>query len=378
MDRPRLRVLTASWPGKKEPWRARFIRDLHLELADDFDTELIAPQIHPEDPIEEQDGPLRVKRFHYRSGGKSPRNSGVGPIAALSWLISAHRESRNWQQDSIPGVVLAHWAVPAAVIARQSAVRLGCPLIVWCHGSDVHRFGRTRIGAKLLRMGLRSADRVLAASEPMARELADRHAISGVKVLPVGIDSHFLSQRSATTSPYPLKLLWVGERIESKGYHRMLNAVATARQRGISLSLEVIGGGTGDQLDLHKDVQLRGPQPPAEIMAAMDRSHLLLLPSKGEGTPLVVQEAIARGLPVASTPVGGIPDLFPSGQGWFPIEGASEGEICSELSDLIVGVAADPDILDRSRSALLERDTSGFSRKHCAMELRRIVFEVLR
>ncbi|MEC9475932.1 MAG: glycosyltransferase [Planctomycetota bacterium] len=378
MTRPGLRVLTASWPGKKEPWRARFIRDLHLDLAADFDTELIAPQVHREDSLEEQDGPLQVRRFRYRSGGKSPRNRGAGPIAALSWLISAHRESRKWRLNSVPGVVLAHWAVPAAVIARQSARRLNCPLIVWCHGSDVHRFGRTAFGSRLLRIGLRSADRVLAASEPMARELQDRHGIPGVEVLPLGIDSEFLERGRSAVAEFPLKLLWVGERIASKGYLRMLVAVDMARKKGVPLSLEVIGGGSNDFVELEQGVEMRGPQPPAEILKAMDRSHLLLLPSMGEGTPLVVQEAIARGLPVASTPVGGIPDLFPDGQGWFPLEGRTDNQISSRLAELIGEVAEDEALLARSRESLLKRELGGFSRQRSAEELRKIVSEVLR
>ena len=69
MTRPGLRVLTASWPGKKEPWRARFIRDLHLDLAADFDTELIAPQVHREDLLEEQDGPFRSGVFDIGPAG---------------------------------------------------------------------------------------------------------------------------------------------------------------------------------------------------------------------------------------------------------------------------------------------------------------------
>lgn len=377
MSRPVLRVLTASWPGKKESWRARFIRDLHLDLAADFDTDLIAPQIHREDHLEEQDGPIQVRRFRYRSGGKSPRNQGVGPLSALSWLISAYRESLKWKKNSVPTVVLAHWAVPAALIALQSANRLGCPLVVWCHGSDVHRYGRTPLGAKLLQMGLRSADRVLAVSEPMARELKDRHGVDRVSVLPVGIDPEFVTQSPSGGPSYPLKLLWVGERIASKGYHRMLVAVDKARREGVPLSLEVIGGGGDESLALEAGNQIRGPQSPAEILNAMDRSHLLLLPSMGEGTPLVVQEAIARGLPVASTPVGGISDLFPSGAGWFVLEGSSDEQISTSLARLIVDLSGDETILTRSRGALLKRDTTIFSRRRSTEELRKIVSEVL-
>ncbi len=376
--RPVLRVLTASWPGQREPWRARFIRDLHIELAQHFDTQVIAPRIHEEDLTVEQDGPIDVRRFSYRSGGRSPRQGGAGPIAAFSWWRSIRREARRWKPLDTPAVILTHWAVPAAPVARHNASRLHCPYIVWCHGSDVHRHGRTRIGAHLLRRGLSAADRVLASSEPMARELRDRHHIEGVDVLPVGIDPTFIETPSVESPALPLKLLYVGERIESKGYLRVLHAVEDARLQGAKLSLEVIGEGPLSTIDSHHEVVLRGALTAAGVLEAMDRSHLLLLPSRGEGTPLVIQESMARGLPVAATAVGGVPDLFGEGGGWYPIDGTSDAEVRTSLSRLIQELSLDGTSLSEAKMALQKQDTARFSRRLCGENLRKIITEVLR
>ncbi|MEE2856159.1 MAG: glycosyltransferase [Planctomycetota bacterium] len=376
--RPMLRVLTASWPGQREPWRARFIRDLHIELAQHFDTEVIAPRIHAEDLTVEQDGPIEVRRFSYRSGGRSPRQGGAGPIAAFSWWRSMRREVRRWKPLDTPAVILTHWAVPAAPVARHNASRLDCPYIVWCHGSDVHRHGRTRLGAYLLRKGLSVADRVLASSEPMARELRDRHHIKRVDVLPVGIDPAFIETAPVNSPEPPLKLLYVGERIESKGYLRVLHAVENARLQGAKLSLEVIGEGPLSTIDSHHEVVLRGALTSAEVLEAMDRSHLLLLPSLAEGTPLVVQESMARGLPVAATAVGGVPDLFGEGGGWYPIDGSDDAEVCASLSRLIQELSLDSSSLEQARLALQMQDTARFSRRVCGETLRKIITEVLR
>ena len=74
-----------------------------------------------------------------------------------------------------------------------------------------------------------------------------------------------------------------------------------------------------------------------EIRAAMARSHLLLLPSRGEGTPLVVQEAIAMRLPVLATAVGGIPALYRSRRGWISLPPGEAGS----LAEIIEGLAAE-------------------------------------
>ena len=105
-----LRVFSASWPGKVEPWRARFIRDLHLDLSGEFETDVIAPGIHPEDPLEERDHGMRVRRFRYLSGGKAPRQGGMGFLTALSWVAGGAQGSakleaypRSWSHPGSLG-----------------------------------------------------------------------------------------------------------------------------------------------------------------------------------------------------------------------------------------------------------------------------------
>jgi glycosyltransferase involved in cell wall biosynthesis len=212
----------------------------------------------------------------------------------------------------------------------------------------------------------------------MARELRDRHHIERVDVLPVGIDPAFIETPPVESPAPPLKLLYVGERIESKGYLRVLHAVEDARLQGASLSLEVIGEGPLSTIDSHHEVVLRGALTPAGVLEAMDRSHLLLLPSVAEGTPLVVQESMARGLPVAATAVGGVPDLFGEGGGWFPIDGTDDAEIRASLSRLILELSLDTRALVQARLDLGEQDTARFSRRICGENLRKIITEVLR
>ena len=70
-------------------------------------------------------------------------------------------------------------------------------------------------------------------------------------------------------------------------------------------------------------------------------------------------------------------ELFPGVAGWFSIAGKSEQEICTRLRDVIVEVAANPEMLESASRALMERDISALSRQRCADRLRTIVSEVL-
>lgn len=375
MSVPSLRVFSASWPGKIEPWRARFIRDLHLDLSRQFDTEVIAPAIHPEDPLEEQDEGIRIRRFQYRSGGKSPRQGGLGLVQSCSWLLAGRKALRSWNETSEKGVTLVHWGVPGAFLAAPNCHAENNPLVVWCHGSDVHSHGRRFPGSFLLRKGLKSAQRILAASREMADELQQHHGVGEVEVLPVGIDEAFQAPATVGRNGSGLQVLWVGERIESKGYGRTLRGVQQARDRGVSLTLEVIGEGPmtgwGDFTP-----RLSGQKDSRGVREAMDRADLLLLPSHGEGTPLVIQEAKARKLPVAATAVGGIPDLYDQQQGWFSLEPGEDSAVESEICNLLLELDQNPQQLIEKRKQLDQPAVPVLFRQQSSQRLAEILQEV--
>ncbi|MAJ29040.1 hypothetical protein CBD41_06575 [bacterium TMED181] len=375
MPVPALRVFSASWPGKIEPWRARFIRDLHVDLSKDFKTEVLAPAVHPEDPLEEEHDGLKLRRFRYRSGGKSPRQGGLGLLESCSWILSARKALKKWGGPATKGVTLVHWGIPGAFLASSFCDPVTNPMVVWCHGSDVHRHGRKAIGAHLLRSGLRSAQRVLAASQEMADELEKAHGIQGVEVLPVGIDDVFQMPAKVGRRNPGLKLLWVGERLESKGYGRVLRGVQKAQDHGVPLTLDVIGEGpltgTADFVP-----NLHGARDSRGVCEAMDLADLLLLPSHAEGTPLVIQEAKARSLPVAATPVGGIPDLFEGDLGWFSLQSKEEDALESEICDLLVQLDQSPELLQQKQQQLRKSSIPVIYRKQSGERLAAILQEV--
>lgn len=105
-----------------------------------------------------------------------------------------------------------------------------------------------------------------------------------------------------------------------KGFDVLIDAVATCVKQALDLELTIVGGGQhradlearAQRLGLEQRVIFKGELPPGEpVKSELDRADLFVLPSRAEGLPRVVIEAMARGLPCIGSNVGGIPELLP-------------------------------------------------------------------
>ena len=108
---------------------------------------------------------------------------------------------------------------------------------------------------------------------------------------------------------------------ERKGERVVIHVVAEARKRGYNVSAIIIGDGSKrreyeelcQELQIKDYVEFTGLFPSAdEVREVMKNADLFVFPTKAEGLPRGVLEAMAIGLPVLSTPVGGIPEVLES------------------------------------------------------------------
>lgn len=116
------------------------------------------------------------------------------------------------------------------------------------------------------------------------------------------------------------RVLFLGRLEEEKGFHDLLLAVACVREQVPGIRL--VCGGMGDDNQVRRwideagvvdIVELRGWVSGAAKQACFDGATLLVLPSHVENLPMVIIEAMAAGLPVVASKVGGIPDVIAHG-----------------------------------------------------------------
>jgi glycosyltransferase involved in cell wall biosynthesis len=269
----------------------------------------------------------------------------IGPLWGLTFMRSTwrclERLSDRWdivhnQQVGLHSVVAVD---VAARLGKRSLLRFACA----GEGGDLERLKGRRFGQRLLG-SLRRADRFVALTGEGGDEIvrfgfpADR-----VRTIPNGVDSAIYTAVDLTPpSPSePLRLLFVGRLTRQKGLDILLTALSGIRDR-LRFHLRIIGEGNENaalvslaaKLKIRQAVEFCGRR--ADVIHDYSWCELLVLPSRYEGMPNVVLEAMSCARPVLGTSVGGIADLVLDGvNGWLV-----ERENVAALADAIVRIAA--------------------------------------
>lgn len=117
----------------------------------------------------------------------------------------------------------------------------------------------------------------------------------------------------------PVRLLFAGTMEQNyKGIDTLLAALALLRSEGRAVSLRIAGAGRLQEsvaADIGRSgldgiAVLLGRLGTDELIREMEDCHLFVLPSRTEGLPRAIIEAMARGTPVVASAVGGIPELI--------------------------------------------------------------------
>jgi glycosyltransferase involved in cell wall biosynthesis len=221
------------------------------------------------------------------------------------------------------------FALVACGLARRSAIAFirGDPTT----GPMAYRYGqgpRVVVGASLRWFGilvqwiLASTVAVVTDSDVVRARLSQR----GAAVHHVAAASISEAEVLAAGEPWsgpghgPMRLLFVGRLERIKDVEMLLEAVHAASTTGREYSLQLVGSGDRDytallcsrvrNLGLDDRVEFVGAVPHGfQLFECYQKAHALVLSSRSEGIPKVVIEAMAHGLPVIATSVGGLPGL---------------------------------------------------------------------
>ena len=182
---------------------------------------------------------------------------------------------------------------------------------------------------------------VIACVSDRARESAVRalHGAREVAVVRQPVPSG--SAAPAIRTDGPLHLLCIARLERYKGIDVLLHAAAMARNAGVDFRLQIAGDGSerralmtlAQTLGL-VDVAFLGALAPAAVVAALHAADLMVLPSRGEGLPVSVVEAMANGRPVLATRAGGTGEVVQDGVTGLLVDSERPAELAAALAQL--------------------------------------------
>jgi glycosyltransferase involved in cell wall biosynthesis len=215
-------------------------------------------------------------------------------------------------------VLDVHYVWPDGVAAGMLANELGVPFTLTARGTDVNVLAQDAQLANRIADAAGRAHQCMAVSTALAQRFADACSMPREQVVTVrnGVDLERFAPGDQAQARAELGLpanghvaLGVGRLITTKGFDVAARAVQTLAHAHLVLigdgpeqqSIEVAGGGC---------VTFLGALPPEKVAVACRAADVFVLPTHREGWPNVVTEALASGLPVVATPVGGIPQIM--------------------------------------------------------------------
>lgn len=161
-----------------------------------------------------------------------------------------------------------------------------------------------------------------------------------IPIVANGIDLHRCLQKTDYALHYPPRLLHVGRFYPQKNHEIMLEALKLLKVRGLSPKLICYGDGPRfkEIKALTKEMGLDGqvdfPGLCDNVYPRLAHGDVFLMPSKWEGVPMAVIEAMATGLPVIASKVGGLPNLVEDGVDGILIEPTPEN-LAQSIADLL-------------------------------------------
>ena len=373
----RVLFLTTLYPRPSDPSEGPFVRAHARALTDRADVAVVhldrAAATHGVADFERlvDEEPPPAWRYRYRRFPPPVAQLAFfgGPLLAYRRLVAAGFE---------PDVLHAHSflsALPALAIGRM----YGKPVAYtehWTVFLPENPNSLTPPMERLARLALRKADVVLPVSDDLRQALEALEPAGRYRVVPNALaDDVFKPGKSGRSDA--ARLLTVG-RLDfgHKGIDILIDALARVEA---PFRLDIVGEGPkqaeyarlAESLGVADRISFHGVEPQARLAERMRAADLFVLASRYENNPCVLIEAMASGLPVVATRVGGVPELVDATNGLLA-EPRDPAALAGELE------AALARLDDFDRAAIARRAVERFGREAIGRELAAVYEELVR
>lgn len=257
-----------------------------------------------------------------RSTGEPLTGPAIRNVLTLPKALAELERIRAWRPDHIH----AHFAASTATAAWILGEALGVPWSFTAHSpTDISK--RNLLAAKVDR-----ATFVRAISDDGARRLEaglPPRLHERIEVIHMGVhrpgDEAGFPHRGRYARGNEPSVVCVARLVPGKGQALLLEAIRRVRHSGRAVACHLIGDGPdrealsalAGRLGIQDLVHMHGYVPNPEVLAALRSGAFdaFILPSRSEGIPIVLMEALACGVPAIATSVGGVSEIVTPGGG---------------------------------------------------------------
>ena len=292
-------------------------------------------------PLEEERDGYQITRIS--SLRTQPYRASFPVMAAyvLAGLWAGYRFIRIFHPD----VIHVHFAVPAGALACALSRFSKVPYVLTVHLGDVpggvteKTSGWFRWVYPFTRVIWRNASHIAAVSE-FTRGLALAKYNEEIQVIPNGVDVNALRPTGIHLNDPPC-IIFAGRFMPQKNPLQVVHTLNELQE--LRWHCVMIGDGplidnvkrAAAQLGLNDRFQFTGWLTSAEVLKWFDKSDILFMPSLSEGLPVVGVEALAKGLAIVASQVGGFVDIVDDDKNGYLVPHEDASKFSSSLRKLL-------------------------------------------
>ena len=300
------------------------------------------------------------------------RQDRSGALEQLAFIVSASFWAIGFARRCKPDVTLAFFGLPSGAVAWMLNRLFRIPYIVSLRGGDVPGFRPYdfklfhKLIAPFLPVIWRGASAVVANSRGLRDLALAFDSRIEIQIIPNGVE--IAEYAGGTREWSPARILSVGRVVHQKGLDLALRALAQAKDLDWHWRI----AGDGPQLDalqslarelgISERVSFLGWQTREQLSKLNRQSNLFLFPSRHEGMPNAVLEAMEGGLPVIATRIAGNEELVVDGKTGLLVE----TENVDELRDAVRKLICDPALCEQMGFASRQRVEQDYTWQKCA------------
>ena len=319
----------------------------------------------------------------YRIPALRRKQDRSGALEQIAFILSASFWTVNWARKNKPDSALAFFGVPSGAVAWILKLIYKIPYIVSLRGGDVPGYRpydfKTfhKLIAPLLRVIWKNASAVIANSNGLRDLALAFDPRFEIPIIPNGVDLEKYSVPERDwSSP---RLLSVGRIVHQKGLDLGLQTLSQLKD--LAWTWSIVGDGPqlenlkslAAELGMADRINFLGWQSRDELTKQYQQANIFLFPSRHEGMPNAMLEAMSTGLPVVATRIAGSEELVIEGETGF----LAQTENVDELRESLRRILIDPSQRKKMGIASRQRVEKNYSWKNVAQQYKTYLEQIV-